>query len=288
MATCYRASLRQLFTTTRTSLSTTKQSVFKPSLSSLFQPYTKRHKHRAVVASGRVRITLVPLLSRRPQLTTIRAMSTAYSACWEIKRDLEALKHEKWGWVIYRTGYKDDLAWFKFKHLLSQWTAHNVSNSDEPGILNNVEWVFMDDRATFDRASREFLRQHFKQWAEASVVTENPRAGEVGLDRRTSTRYCEFVQVDDDCLRGITDGVDETWDISIGLPGCVYFIDGDWKPSRSESDEEEEEFEGIDGCKEENVGWMLVPTSHLAPEFYTNIADSWWTFYVRPPQVLEW
>lgn len=217
------------------------------------------------------------------------------SGCWYIRRDLEELKQEKWGWVIYRTGYKDDLAWSKFKGLLLQNTAYKVGKSDAPEIINNVDWVFMDDREIFDQAPREFLRRHFNEWADNAVVTENPRAEEEGLKRWTSPRYRMFVQVDDDDLWTITDGIDETVGIEAGLAGCVHLIDGKWMPQDDdaeeeivEEDEEEEELEVIDGCKEENVGWMLVPANQVGPELYASIHGSRNAFYIRPPGVLDW
>lgn len=210
------------------------------------------------------------------------------SAEWYVKRDLEELKQEKWGWVIYRTGYTDNIVWSKFKDILARHTAFLVGDSDYPEIINSVDWVFMDDRDTFDQASHDFLRQHFNAWADAAVVSENPRADAEGLDRLSSNRYCMFVEVNDECMRDITEAFDEKYGVEAGIPGEVHLIDAYWKPRGLDLEGGDEGAEEINGCKEENVGWMVIKAFHLGAGLYTEIHGSWYTFYVRPPEVLNW
>ncbi len=80
--------------------------------------------------------------------------------------------------------------------------------------------------------------------------------------------------------------------------GYVNFVDADWKPVsqiRSEigstHNEAEEVHESIEGCTEENVGWMRIPSRFVRADFYQAMIgypDMWYVFYQRPPEVLFW
>lgn len=120
-----------------------------------------------------------PLLPLRRSFTAYypRTMSLPDPASL-VKESLARSKHDKWGWVIYRTTYSNDPAWTKFKHMITQQSAHYLRDSDSPEIFDSLEWTFMDDGATFNGASPEFLRTHFRNWAERAAVSENPRASE--------------------------------------------------------------------------------------------------------------
>lgn len=50
-----------------------------------------------------------------------------------------------------------------------------------------------------------------------------------------------------------------------------------------------EEFPEIDGCTEENIGWMIVHYQDLVPRLYAELSnpDSLVDMYVKPPDVLE-
>lgn len=75
----------------------------------------------------------------------------------------------------------------------------------------------------------------------------------------------------------------------------VNFIDANWKPyseifPEEEPDEDPEElFEPIEGCEDENVGWMKIAPYMIGAEFYeaaTAFGDSWYAFYQRPPETV--
>ncbi len=80
--------------------------------------------------------------------------------------------------------------------------------------------------------------------------------------------------------------------------GYVNFIDADWKPlSELASDggdvdaEEEDVHEPIDGCTEENVGWMRIAPHMVGADFYQAMMgypDVWYVMYQRPPEIRNW
>lgn len=85
----------------------------------------------------------------------------------------------------------------------------------------------------------------------------------------------------------------------------MNFIDAYWKPLNGKYLEcpdpslkkdfgvkLEERFEPIEGCVEENVGWMKLATINVCTEFYVNIGgtndESWYHYYKRPPDIVKW
>jgi hypothetical protein len=82
--------------------------------------------------------------------------------------------------------------------------------------------------------------------------------------------------------------------------GFVNFVDSRW---RSFSHEEYYRgltglgdvtvFESIDGCEQENVGWMrITPMLMISTEWYGAVGGfaggGWYVFYLRPPAVVLW
>ena len=69
-----------------------------------------------------------------------------------IYNDLQRHKEDKWGWIIYRTSYKDDAAWELFKdRLVNNWTR--IEDPDlPPAVLRAMDWTFISDRPTLDGA----------------------------------------------------------------------------------------------------------------------------------------
>ena len=60
-----------------------------------------------------------------------------------------------------------------------------------------------------------------------------------------------------------------------------------------EDEDEDEIFEPIDGCTEENVGWMkLAAFTSIGSEFYLSVFDypggGWYVAYRRPPDTVLW
>lgn len=105
-------------------------------------------------------------------------------------------------------------------------------------------------------------------------------------------RYIQFIQVDDQSLRSVTEGIEDLPDNPAGLPGYVNLVDADWKPLsevlKDYDPDQDARYEEIGGCREENVGWMVVPAHLLGHKFYLNVGSSWDNFYVRPPGLVNW
>jgi hypothetical protein len=218
---------------------------------------------------------------------------------------LAELKHDKWGFVIYRCTYQDDHAWERFKQNIHESTQKFTEMSDTPeaakSLNDSLEWTFVEDRAALDDASRSQLRQRFKEWSAQAIVTEQPRA-KAETERKPEPtfgipRYNYFIQVDEEALQSVLAAPI----LDIYGEGVINFVDSRWKPlgdrpSRSvvEGIEDEDEvFDPIDGCTEENVGWMrFAASTAIDAEFYGSVfgfpGGGWYVSYKRPPETVMW
>ncbi|KAH6706369.1 hypothetical protein BKA61DRAFT_138235 [Leptodontidium sp. MPI-SDFR-AT-0119] len=206
-------------------------------------------------------------------------------------------KHDKWGWVIYRCTYDDDEGWNRFKRFIIQQSQANIVESDTPELADGLEWTFIEDRATLDGASKDQLRSRFKQWASEALKTEQPRVEDPLSTAYGNPRYTYFIHVDESALKSMVYGGPQPPKMD-GRRGYVNFVDAEWKPlSEIKSDlgivdeAEDEVHEPIDGCTEENVGWMRIALHMVGAEFYELMMgnrDVWYTVYKRSPQVSNW
>jgi hypothetical protein len=224
-------------------------------------------------------------------------MPPLYSDESLVMDQLKRLKHDKWGYVIYRCTYEDDAAWDRFKQIVHERTQEDLQDSDDtPELADYLEWTFVEDRATLDGASIPRLRERFNLWAAEAVVAENPRARIRTPDccpTAVSGRYNCFIHVDEEALQSVV--------AAPGLnrysePGYVNLVNSLWEPMGDRyydhgydpDDPLNEVLEPIDGCVEENVGWMRVQL-RLAFSAYLYVgagdAESWYLSYRRPPEV---
>jgi hypothetical protein len=113
-----------------------------------------------------------------------------------------------------------------------------------------------------------------------------PRIREPRSSRRVARLLSAggFIHVDKEALQEIV-----TWGPGLGY---VNFVDSLWEPMGDRyfedgyEPEEDEILEPVDGCAEENVGWMRVSVRMaFGAYFYLGAGDSehWYLFYRRPP-----
>jgi len=204
---------------------------------------------------------------------------------------LKNVKHDKWGFVIYRCTYQCDEAWDRFKQIVLGRTHEEMQESDAPEVADKLEWTFVEDRAALDGASRAQLRKRFNQWAAQAIVTEQPRAQAQTQAQETPTlgipRYSYFIQIDEETLQSVLTAPTND---PCGK-GFVNFVDARWKPLGDRyPDNDDERYDPIDGCTEENVGWMRIATMMIDTEWYDAAVDfaggGWHVYYLRPPQVV--
>lgn len=220
----------------------------------------------------------------------------------------------KRGWVIYRTAYAPwtDRPWARFRARVER-ESRDAPEMAVRQIQKQLEWTWVEGQARLDAVSRERLRREvFRGWVEGELELERARgvrvgpqaAAEeegnnnsnsknnnkvVGFDPAAVPRYAFFVQVDGEALRSLGDLEGNEWD----APGAhVKFVDAGWEPMAEEDRLDElETYDKINGCSQENVGWMRISPYMLGEEFYNalcGVVDVWYTFYRRPPETVNW
>jgi hypothetical protein len=209
-------------------------------------------------------------------------------------------KHDKWGWVIYRTTYADNEAWTRFKKHITAQSHRTIAESDTPELEKSLEWTFIDDRASLEGASVPQLRECFKRWAAETFNIEQPRvAANYVPDREFNTRhgsprYTSFIQVDEEALQSM---IDEWGQPHLKGTGHVNLVRAHWKSMKKQREEDGEDecleeeqgdHEPIDGCCEEDVGWMKIASTMVDANFYVEMNEPppfWYLNYRRPPDI---
>jgi hypothetical protein len=138
--------------------------------------------------------------------------------------------------------------------------------------------VFEDP--SFDGATTALLRTHFRKWVETAKRQEQ------GIDTLyTSGRYIFFVMVDQEALESVLNSNSK----AMIRTGFVRLVNGDWQPEVNEDGDEDEELEPIEGCTQEDVGWMKIPYDEVQPIGAGGLAmcdmHDWHMYYTRPPEM---
>lgn len=174
--------------------------------------------------------------------------------------------------------------------MLHKQTQEHIQTCDAPEVFDSQEWTFVEKRASLDAASRAQLRNRFNEWAAQAVTVEQPAM--LTDNRHVASvhgvpRYNYFIQIDEEALRSMLDRSEDSY----LEPRFVNFVDSRWKTFGRDSPEDvddDEQFDSIDGCTAENVGWMRVAPSRLDEEFYMMDEVAWHVYYLRPPDVLRY
>ncbi|KAF7552038.1 hypothetical protein G7Z17_g4573 [Cylindrodendrum hubeiense] len=198
--------------------------------------------------------------------------------------------HDKWGWVIYRCTYGDDVAWTRFKDIINLRSRQATAESDTPEYVNSLEWKFVDDQHMLEGATRDQLRIHFRKWATEAIKVECPNCPNEYVD--CFPRYNYFIQVDEDVLRSVVYEAPQPPNRDLWGEGYVKFVHAHWKSQLElypdEVNVDEQSYEPVDGCCEEDVGWMMIASDLMERTFYDswNSRETWYIDYRRPPDML--
>ncbi|CAG8044428.1 unnamed protein product [Penicillium salamii] len=199
--------------------------------------------------------------------------------------------YQKWGWVIYRSTYQNDEDWNCFKGVIMEAMRKSIEYHKTPDLDHSLDQslslTFLEDRPSFENASKDQLRAHFQGWAQRAYYAENPRPFEAfNPNLATAPRYRPR-------LKGLQSY------------GYVNFVDGWWKSLREhyatsqDPDLKEEideqlahDYQSIEGCVEENTGWTMLHRLDMSVDFYHYtsgfVEDVWPLYYQRPPGITLW
>ncbi|KAK3902111.1 twin arginine translocation protein, partial [Staphylotrichum tortipilum] len=127
----------------------------------------------------------------------------------------------KWGWVIYRTSYKNEAAWDRFRDDITRRPREELEESAaSPFVRGAADWTFVSDPA-LEGASHDELRARFRAWRARAYYAETRRGvPQTGAD--ITSRYLCFVEVDEAALDSVSRASEPG-----GGPAVVNFIECD-------------------------------------------------------------
>ncbi|KAK1836420.1 hypothetical protein QBC39DRAFT_367235 [Podospora conica] len=233
--------------------------------------------------------------------------STAWKPIIDVMRDTN---HRKWGFLVYRVYYGDDAAWERFMDILRRDTENSLLGFGKQYMVPFLDWTEMQDRAAFDGASKDDIREHFRTWIRDRSV-ERDGFGVEGTDiLRLSARYKACLYVDKEAMES---AAMTEYPMATKPTGVHYIVKGkvvlvgsqlqdEWIPPHPEATQEEldeieeeewaeEEYPPIDGDTSWDVGWMYVELRFVASAYEMlseNLSEDSWRerwFYKRPPAV---
>jgi hypothetical protein len=246
---------------------------------------------------------------------TIPRGDRSWNTADRIQDELEEKGHRVWGLVIYRCTYGDDAAWGKCLERLNASTRKSMRFYNGLDLLGEGCYKpTVIAGARFNGAKTQYVRERFKEWRRQAILEEQGSPEEIearrkgpepvfnpyGIDHYSmAVRYRFCVQIDEAAMRNIISsesGIDDA---------CVNVIEADWFPKDAATQFEEawvehgpdkdtfdhvvEIFPEIEGCIEENTGWMKVRYNGLVPGFYASMTDPNTLeefLYWRPPDFL--
>lgn len=242
---------------------------------------------------------------------TPNTISTQFNAADHIARQLRIDGHRIWGFVVYRCTYTSDSAWESCIQRINASIQRAMDLYNGRDLLEEgcFKLTVIADASMFDRATTQAVRRHFTEWCARTVYEEQGPREEIESrrqeappwDSRLPLRYRFCIQVDEASLQSLISDEGDGW---------VKLIKGDWESREATrqrqkqhetgpnevaalddgeftDDEDDEVYPAIEGCTEEDVGWMKVQLQSFMPDFYVNLRDpnAWHIEYRRPPDV---
>ncbi|KAK7985694.1 hypothetical protein PG988_003316 [Apiospora saccharicola] len=237
-----------------------------------------------------------------------------------VENHLRANGHRIWGFVVYRCTYSSDWDWESCIDRIQEDVRSGMDMYNGHDLLQEgcFQLTVISDAGTLDGASTQAVRRDFNAWCGRMVHEEHGSPEEIERRKQKTplwfddwllpVRYNYCIQIDEDSMRSILSSEDDRpW---------VKIIKADWKPREREpthfvpgqgwvmeirgrykdveydkfhTEEDDEEYPPIEGCTDEDVGWVKMWYLSLMPGIYTDFICpyNWETVYVRPPGISD-
>lgn len=209
-----------------------------------------------------------------------------------------------WGFVIYRCDYSDDALFDKFIAYIREQAGryHRDCQQDRTTSLY-LRWTIMQDREALDGATKDQVRRRFIEWRDGLSVERDG----AGSDHRITPylprfEYCMHVGRDSlDSLKAHEEALQAGKKKHEAPPVCFAIVQAKQRPAGlpegyDPDEEDEDEYDedpttapsAIEGCTDEDVGWMYVPADNwvnLYEELHND--QAWYYLYARPPGIVK-
>lgn len=201
-----------------------------------------------------------------------------------LKQQLQDTGQQKWGFVIYRCTYGDDESWERFVKIVNERVRTSMDFYGTLELMENLDWRIQDDPAVLDGASKEVVRQTFREWAAAAAAAASADDGQPEEKKSLFVpRFTYCIHVDAESLKSVVEDAPQPPAPDLEPVGYVNLIDADSTIDEGAGDED-----GIeDSTQHDDVGWMKVAVDGLAPRTYSLLGESggWEICYVPPPDI---
>ncbi|KAJ4374681.1 hypothetical protein N0V86_007554 [Didymella sp. IMI 355093] len=112
--------------------------------------------------------------------------------------------HLKWGFIIYRCDYRNDLVWAQFIDQWTQWVNDWLIRNGDRQLIKNLAWTVREDRAALNSATVEDVRSLFTAWTKTEeAIAEQQNAVDSYILGSPRFQFCVHVDAKalDECLR---------------------------------------------------------------------------------------
>ncbi|KAL6854898.1 hypothetical protein ACO1O0_006033 [Amphichorda felina] len=218
-------------------------------------------------------------------------------------RCMQETGFHRWGYVLYRCTYSDDVAWDYYVQNIYEAVRDSLELfGGDLLLMKYFHLEIIEDRATLDNASKRYVREQFKEWCAVHQSVENggPATGSLYDGEIPMFHFCLYA--DQKCLDKV--GGHKEWAAKKaeedearareGRPPLrqkygeplvpVVLIDKDCDPEGEGPDGYEE----IEGCTQEFVGWVYIEVGDIVSLYdllhRERLMDDC-TSYKRPPLV---
>lgn len=189
----------------------------------------------------------------------------------------------KWGWVIYRCCYKPEFEqrWQRFKRTVVENERRNVLESTAPGILDRMDWTFIEDPA-LEGASREELKLKFRSWVKSSKGVDS-----IDTTHNQDSRHAFFIYVDEEALKDYPDEHDDSRFPDGAFQRAGEDVHRRWHVKQVwawQDGLEPGEWEAEDPHEENNEDWIKMHPSLITAYRFALLEDNEnWYPYNAPP-----
>jgi hypothetical protein len=221
---------------------------------------------------------------RTPEFSTISNTADNIERC--IQRD----GHKTWGFVIYRCTYDSDEEWNEFMERLRYHIRRTLEFYNGLDLMDSLDLTVIEDREELDDVEASVVREHFRTWAETAPQREQgqPQARIRPNEREEweSQRYLYCIQVDAEVLNSVVHWAEAPPSTDFRSEGFVKIVSRYWEPLGARDRDPPQE--PIEGCTEDDVGWMIVDYTKVVT-LYDRLRDrnDWYGEYRRPPNVAD-
>jgi hypothetical protein len=212
----------------------------------------------------------------------------------KVEVELKESRHSKWGFVLYKCTYENDSAWEHFTEIVRQRAKMNLEADKGIDISACLDFTFREDRSTFDGATVDQVRNHFKAWIKLDDQSQRTQAikkeqGD-GASSHLTPRYMFVIHVDAESLQSVVEDTPQPPKPDNDGIGYVNFVDRLWKLHPPIQCPEDADFDDGDEREWEDMGHMRFCLEGLHPRIYSLVSDrsTYYIFHKSQPEVSIW